>query len=78
MARIQLDTAGVADLLGVDRGTVYRYRSGDRAKYGFPEPDGHLGQSPWWWSTTIERWAAKRPGKGTGAGRPRKTKEEAE
>ncbi len=69
----QLDTKGVAELLGVSPTTVTRYRAADRAKYGFPEPDGHIGGRPWWWSTAIEKWEKSRPGMGAGAGRPRKT-----
>ena len=73
MARQQLDTKAVAELLGVTPETINRYRVGDRAaKYGFPEPDGRIGGRPWWWSTTIEKWRKNRPGQGAGAGRPRK------
>jgi len=71
--REQLDTKGAAKLLGVSPETVTRYRSADRAaRYGFPEPDGHIGGRPWWWSTKIEAWRESRPGMGAGAGRPRK------
>jgi hypothetical protein len=27
-----------------------------------PPPDGFVGRSPWWWSTTLDGWA--RPGRG--------------
>lgn len=73
MARTQLDTSAVADLLGVSPETVTRYQSADRARYGFPEPDGRIGGRPWWWSTTITKWQRTRPGKGAGAGRPSKS-----
>ena len=33
-----------------------------------PPPDGKLGQSLWWWASTIDEWAANRPP----VGRPRK------
>lgn len=72
-APTMLDQAAVAARLGVTRETVQRYRAADRDKYRFPEPDGHLGRTPWWWCSTIDSWAAARPGKGAGAGRPRKT-----
>lgn len=70
--RVQLDTAAVADRLQVTPSTVRRYMMADRARYGFPDPDGRLGRSPWWWSTTIDKWVKGRPGQGAGAGRPKK------
>jgi hypothetical protein len=70
--RVQLDTTGVGERLGIDAASVRRYSVADRSKYGFPEPDGHIGRSPWWWSDRIDEWAASRPGRGAGAGRPRK------
>ena len=73
MAREQLDTAAVAERLGISAASVRRYMMADRAQYGFPPPDGHIGRSPWWWSTTIDKWGKQRPGKGAGAGRPRRT-----
>jgi hypothetical protein len=76
VAREMLDTAGVAARLGVKTETVRRYMMADRAQYGFPEPDGQVGQSKWWWSTTIDRWVRSRPGKGAGAGRPPKDRSE--
>jgi predicted DNA-binding transcriptional regulator AlpA len=67
----QLDRASVAAILGVDPATITRYvNRGD-----MPEPDGHLARSPWWWSSTIDAWQPTRPGKGAGAGRPRKVAE---
>lgn len=67
-----LTMADVGELLGVDVATVRRYRMADRARYGFPEPDGVLGRTPWWSRATIDAWVAARPGKGAGAGRPKK------
>jgi hypothetical protein len=81
MAREQLDTAAVAARLEVTPASVRRYMMADRAQYGFPAPDGHIGRSPWWWSTTIDKWNKHRagnPGRGgaqPGAGRPRKAAE---
>lgn len=71
--RTQLDTAAVAERLGVTRDTVRRYRVADRDRYGFPPPDGYLGRTPWWYVATIDRWVKARPGQGAGAGRPSKT-----
>lgn len=79
-ARQQLDTAAVAELLGVSPSTVTRYQQADRARYGFPEPDGRIGGRPWWWSTTITTWQKDRPGQGWPKGTsrpPRKTESEA-
>lgn len=73
MAREQLDIAAVAQLLGVTPETIMRYRVADRAaKYPFPQEDGKIGRTPWWWRETIEEWRKNRPGAGAGAGRPRK------
>lgn len=71
-ATTMLDQAAVAARLGVTPASVQRYRAADRSQYRFPDPDGYLGRTPWWWSTTIDTWAASRPGKGAGAGRPRR------
>lgn len=49
----RLDRAGVAEVLGYKTpGTVSRYV--DRGV--FPEPDGHLGRSPWWYRRTVNEW----------------------
>ena len=70
---VQLDTNAAAARLGWKPKTVTRYSAKDRReRYGFPEPDGHIGGRPWWWDTTIDAYKAHRPGKGAGAGRPRK------
>lgn len=60
----------VAGLLGVKRDTVVRWRF----RYDdTPEPDGHRGRSPFWTDPDAwTRWAAARPGRGAGGGRPRK------
>jgi len=70
--RVQLDTVGVGERLGISAVSVRRYMVADRDKYSFPQPDGYLGRTPWWWSDTIDEWAAARPGRGVGGGRPRK------
>jgi len=63
-----LDRSAVAGLIGVTPDTLSAYRS----RGYLPEPDVMLGRSPGWLPATIERWIAARPGKGAGAGRPRK------
>lgn len=62
-----LTAAEVADALGVSTATVYSYK----AKGLMPAPDDYVGRTPRWTATTIGAW--KRPGRGTGGGRPRKT-----
>lgn len=63
-----LDTAQVAAMAKVTPATIRSYRS----RGYLPEPDAQLGQSPGWAPETIAAWLAARPGKGAGAGRPRK------
>lgn len=42
-------------------------------KFGdLPPPDARLGNTPVWDEAAIEAWVARRPGKGYGAGRPKK------
>lgn len=62
-----LDRAAVAGYLGVTVGTLAVYRSRDYQDT-FPEPDGKVAQSPWWYRDTIDTWNNTRPGK---IGRPR-------
>jgi hypothetical protein len=73
-----LDRTDVAVLLGVHPTTVTRYvtRTRERMQAGkelgpsdIPLPDGHAGQGPWWWRSTIADWMVQRPGR---TGRPRK------
>lgn len=54
----QWTLAAVADHLGVTLSTVRAYR----ARGQMPPPDGILGRTPWWWSSTITGW--ERPGRG--------------
>lgn len=42
------------------------------AKYKLPEPDAMIGGTRGWLPKSIDDWQANRPGKGAGAGRPRK------
>lgn len=73
-----LDSDGVAALLGVTRGSVFRMRSMYRAggrfpRTPFPEPDIKLGASPGWYPSTIRAWDASRLGQGRpGEPKPRK------
>jgi hypothetical protein len=60
-----LDRDSLAARLGIDPGSVTRYvHRGDG-----PEPDGHIGSSPWWYEKTVSEWLANRPGRGAGGGR---------
>lgn len=71
-------TDALAALLGVKAATIRHYRTDSRpggryAEHPFPEPSGHLGQTPYWdpgRDGEILAWAAKRPGQGMGGGRP--------
>lgn len=65
-----LDSAKVAELVGVDPATIRRYKAADPT---FPPPDVVLGNAPGWYRKTIERWQGLRPGRGAGGGRPTKT-----
>jgi len=56
-----LTSGDVAELLGVRRSTVYTYRS----RGLLPEPGTRFGPTPLWRRSAIERWQAKRPGRGT-------------
>ena len=63
MTTTQLDRAAVAARYGIQPQTVtIEVRRGS-----LPKPDGYIGRSPWWWSTTLDGWT--RPGR---AGRPPK------
>ena len=64
----QLTAADVAEQLGISAASFRSYvHRGDG-----PQPDGHLGRTPWWSQTTIDTWKAARPGQGVGGGRPRR------
>jgi hypothetical protein len=64
-----VDTSGAAALLGVEPTSVTRYRA---RREGFPEPLRHFGGAPVWTREQILDWAASRPGRGAGGGRPKK------
>ena len=51
------DVATTAAYLVVQPKTVTGYS----ARGEMPEPDGHLGRTPWWHPATIQVWAAARP-----------------
>jgi hypothetical protein len=50
----------VADRIGVARDVAMRYWRDSNDWGDFPEPDGHIGRDPWWWSTTVDAWMAGR------------------
>lgn len=58
----QLDRNAVAARTGLSVKSVDMYRH--RPATGFPEPDGYFGRSPWWYSTTVDRWDAHRRRRG--------------
>ena len=46
----------VAELCGLTYRTVRQYRHTG----ALPPEDGRLGNSPWWYETTINRWQHRR------------------
>lgn len=68
MAQHYLSLTEVADYLGITKGALARYK--------LPEPDATVGKARGWLQETIDQWNANRPGKGAGAGRPRKHPQE--
>jgi hypothetical protein len=61
---VMLGGLAVAERLGVARDEALRYqRREDRRACGFPEPDGRIGRAPWWWSTTVDAWLDREPGR---------------
>lgn len=52
----QLTTADVAELAGLEPGTIKRYRY----RGSIPPPDGWLGRTPWWRRDTVDRWLEER------------------
>lgn len=55
-----LNNEAAAAYLGIARSTWTTYRSDGRT----PDPDGWLGNSPWWYAATLDAWKATRPGRG--------------
>lgn len=53
--RVPLDVPAVATRLGVERDTVWKWRSRDV----LPPADGTVSGKPWWWPETIDRFAAE-------------------
>lgn len=51
-----LSRTGVAQRIGVKRGTVDRYK--------LPPADAVIGDRKGWLPSTIDRWNAARPGRG--------------
>lgn len=54
--RVYLSTTEVATRIGVQRGTLSRYK--------LPTPDARIGDIRGWLPGTIDRWNAERPGRG--------------
>lgn len=75
-----LDMHAIAERTGLAYRSVRNYhqtaqarrRTGTTRKGDFPPPDQTIGRSPAWLPETIDTWLANRPGRGYGAGRPRK------
>lgn len=55
-----VDRTMLAERLGVNPESITTYVKRGQA----PEPDGVIGNSPWWYEQTIAEWIAKRPGRG--------------
>jgi len=84
MLNRQAVAAILGEATGADRPlkdkTVSQYlvesrEGGKYEKHPFPTPDGYIGRGPWWRrerEQEIRDWAAARPGRGKGGGRPRK------
>lgn len=62
---ISLGVKQVAERLGITSGGLLNLK--------LPEPDAMIGRTRGWLPETIDGWNAKRPGRGVGGGRPRKT-----
>lgn len=59
--RTRLTVADAAKRAAIAPSTWRAYVARQQA----PAPDGQYdGRTPWWWSTTVERWMANRPGAG--------------
>ena len=64
--------ADLAALFGVKPGTIETWRSRHK---DFPAPDAYVGRYAGWLpfrEAELRAWAASRPGRGAGGGRPRK------
>lgn len=58
--RSRLSRAEVADRLLLQPQTIDTYRR----RGIFPEPEGYVGRSPWWYAHKIDRWASRRRTRG--------------
>jgi hypothetical protein len=66
--RDQLTFDQAADLACLPVQTLRTYRT----RNTFPEPDGYLGRTPWWYRSTVLHWLQVRPLRGQrGRGRPK-------
>jgi hypothetical protein len=63
VTRRQLTTAQAAELAGVSPTNWRGWRARGVPKGNpVPPPDGHHDlRTPWWWSTSVEQWKARRP-----------------
>ena len=52
----QLSVEDVADRLAVQPSTIRAYL----ARQQMPQPDGRIGNTPWWWPQTIEQYIQTR------------------
>lgn len=57
---VQLDRAAVAAKCGLAVTSIDTYQR----RGSIPPPDGVIGRSPWWWSSTISAWMETRPSVG--------------
>lgn len=64
-----LTTEQAADYLDVKVSAIYVYRQRGQ----FPPPTMVVGRQMLWSIATLDRWKAKRTGRGVGGGRPVKT-----
>lgn len=55
-----LDLQGIANHLGLKIETLRTYKKDGR----LPAADGQIGGRDWWYTSTVDRWQANRPGRG--------------
>ena len=63
-----LDRAALAARLGIHPDSVTR----EVHRSQIPRPAGRIGHLPYWYEDDLAAWEKTRPGRGAGAGRPRK------
>ncbi|GII62370.1 hypothetical protein Skr01_24550 [Sphaerisporangium krabiense] len=81
MTESYLGVLGIAQVLGVSRHAVHKWRARYPAGSGhpFPEPDVDVDGTPGWRRDRLEeivRWRASLPGRGAGGGRPTVARQE--